>query len=175
MAKLAIAFVAGAVALPLTFILVAMLGFAPADSRSEPPGWEAAIGRHALGASLSQRAAHLTNPIAANDEAALLAGMRLYRQNCVGCHGGVRGKSDWGSANFYPRVPQFWQEPVALTPGQAYVAIKEGVRYSGMGAWEGNLSDEEMWQAANFISRMHDLPPAVDQAWRNPPQRAPAQ
>src|SRR5689334_13340067 len=111
MGKQAIAFLAGAVTLPFLLILVAVLGFAPSDGHSNPPGWEVAIGRQALAASLSHRAEHLTNPIAANDEAALLAGLRIYHDTCSGCHGGRSGRSVWGTTGFYPRVPQFWQEP----------------------------------------------------------------
>ena len=160
------AFALGLITLPLLMIAAALLGWLPSDSRSEPPGWEERIGEGALDASLERRAEGLANPVAPGDEAALLAGMSLYGENCAGCHGGVRGPSPWGSGGFYPRVPQFWQEHHAhLTPGEAFVAIRDGIRYSGMGAWQGMMSDSQMWQAANFVSRMHDLPPRVQAQW----------
>ena|SRR5436309_12247021 len=34
-------------------------------------------------------------------------GMKLFRENCAGCHGDIGQPSYWGSNNFYPRVPQF--------------------------------------------------------------------
>jgi hypothetical protein len=37
-----------------------------------------------------------------------------------------------------------------------------------MAAWHGLLADDEIWQAANFVSAMHHLPASVDREWRNP-------
>jgi len=53
-----------------------------------------------------------------------------------------------------------------LTPQEAFVAVRDGIRYSGMGGWKGMLKDEQMWQVANFVSRMHHLPPDADTAWK---------
>jgi mono/diheme cytochrome c family protein len=167
------AFVIGLIFLPVAFVLLALTGRLPSDSVAAPPGWEAWVGEEALEASLERRAEGLTNPVAAGDEAALLAGMTLYRENCAGCHGGLRGPSAWGSGNFFPRVPQFWQEHHEhVTPAEAFVAVRDGIRYSGMGAWRGMLTEDEMWQVANFVSRMHALPARVDARWRAGPAAA---
>ena len=165
------AFAAGLIFLPLLFGALALLGLLSSDSVSAPPGWEEEIGERALDAALDRRAEGLVNPVPSADEAALVAGMTLYRENCAGCHGGLRGPSHWGSSGFYPRVPQFWQseEHEHLTPAEAFVAVRDGIRYSGMGAWNGMLSEAEMWQVANFVSRMHALPPRVDAQWRAGP------
>jgi mono/diheme cytochrome c family protein len=135
---------------------------------SQPPGFEEAIGERALEGSLALRAKGLRNPIAAKDSAALLAGEKLFRNNCAGCHGSVGNDSNWGAHNFYPRVPQFWRVETddVPTPEQAYIAVRDGIRYSGMGAWQGILKDEQMWQVANFVSRMQHLPPDVRRAWQ---------
>ena len=167
------AFILGLIFLPGLLLLLALTGMLPSDSVSAPPGWEAGLGEEALEASLERRAAGLVNPVAPGDEAALAAGMQLYRENCAGCHGGARGPSAWGSGNFYPRVPQFWQEHHEhVTPAEAFVAVRDGIRYSGMGAWRGMLTEPEMWQVANFVSRMHDLPAPVDARWRAGPAAA---
>jgi len=167
------AFVLGLIFLPLLLVLLAISGMLPSDALSAPPGWEEAVGERALEASLERRAANLQNPVAPGDEAALLAGMSLYRENCAGCHGGVRGPSAWGSGNFYPRVPQFWQEHHEhMNPAEAFVAVRDGIRYSGMGGWRGMMTEGETWQVANFVSRMHALPPAVDARWRAEPGAA---
>lgn len=167
------AFVIGLIFLPALLVLLAVTGRLPSDSLASPPGLENELGEAALEASLERRAAGLANPIADGDEAALVAGMELYRDNCAGCHGGARGPSAWGSTGFYPRVPQFWQEHHEhVTAPEAFVAVRDGIRYSGMGAWRGTLSEPEMWQVANFVSRMHTLPPRVDTTWRAGPDAA---
>jgi mono/diheme cytochrome c family protein len=49
-------------------------------------------------------------PLAASEET-LLAGAKIYRINCTGCHGDFGQPSMWGSNAFYPRVPQFAEVP----------------------------------------------------------------
>ena len=170
------AFVLGLLLVPIVIAVLGLLGRLPSDSVSAPPGLEVSLGGSALDESLERRAAGLHNPIAANDEQALAAGMAIYGDNCAGCHGGAAGPSRWGSQNFYPRVPQFWQageQSERLTPEEAYAVVHDGIRYSGMGAWRGMLEEREMWQVANFVSRMHNLPPAVDRQWRAEAQEMP--
>jgi mono/diheme cytochrome c family protein len=118
-----------------------------------PPGWEMSVGMRALDASLEHRSDGLKNPIAKNDAAALAAGEKLYTDNCAGCHGDAKAPSAWGSKGFYPRAPQFWQEGSDVTPEEAYAAIHDGVRYSGMGAWRDLMKDDDIWKVANFVAR----------------------
>jgi mono/diheme cytochrome c family protein len=121
----------------------------------------------ALDAAIAREAPKRANPIAV-DDAALLAGMKLYRSNCEGCHGGGRGPSEWG-AKFYPPVPQFGARPPGRPDWQIVWIIENGLRYSGMGGWKGMMPEEDMWRVASFLSRLDALPPAVAEAWRNPP------
>ena len=168
MIRLVTAFVVGLISLPLFGVLLAISGLLPSSAAADPPGWEAALGARALDASLQRRSAKLQNPVPSTDTAALARGLTLYRTNCAGCHGGAREASTWGTKGFYPRVPQFWQERVEVTPEQAYAAIHDGVRYSGMAAWRDNLSEREIWEVANFVSRVHQLPPEVVESARRP-------
>ena len=165
--QLMVAFVVGLLTLPIVILLLAIAGWVPSDALSQPPGWEVAIGEQALEGSLTARAKGFRNPIAANDNAALLAGEKLFRDNCGGCHGGVGSDSAWGARNFYPRVPQFWRVETDDVPTaeEAFVTVHDGIRYSGMGAWDGMLSERQMWQVANFVSRIQHLPPDVNRAW----------
>src|SRR5208282_15139 len=41
-----------------------------------------------------------------------------------------------------------------------------GVRYTGMAAWEGLLSDDETWKVVTFLSRLNHLPPRVAEQFR---------
>ena len=165
------AFVLGLIFLPVLLLLLAVMGRA---AERQPLG-AAGLGERARrggarslaraprrGAAQSGRA-RATRPRSS-------PAWTLYRENCAGCHGGARGPSAWGSGNFYPRVPQFWQEHHEhVTPAEAFVAVRDGIRYSGMGAWRGMLTEPEMWQVANFVSRMHALPARVDARWRAGP------
>ena len=150
--KTLIAFIIGLVAAPVLFALAAMAGWLPSDAASEPPKWESSIGMRAVDASLEKRSSHARNPIGSNDAAGLAAGAKIYGDNCAGCHGSAKGPSDWGSKGLYPRAPQFLQEGSDVTPSEAYAAIRDGIRYSGMGAWRDQLKDAEMWKVANYVA-----------------------
>lgn len=158
--KTLIAFIAGLIAAPLLLVVVGMFGWLGSSGTGNPPGWEVSLGDRLLDEALEKRSKGLMNPIKANDAAALVEGRGIYAKNCAGCHGGAKGPSNWGAGNFYPRVPQFWQlKESELTPEEAYAAIHDGIRYSGMGAWKGMMTDEDMWKTANFVARIHDLSP----------------
>jgi mono/diheme cytochrome c family protein len=152
--KLLAAFIVGAIALPLLIVAVGLLGFLPSNATSGPPKWEESIGMRALDASLEKRSGGLKNPIAAKDSAAFAAGKKQYDDGCSGCHGDAKGPSDWGAKGFYPRAPQFFQEGSDVTPEEAFAAIHDGVRYSGMGAWKNMLTDHQIWQVANYVAHI---------------------
>jgi len=152
--KILTAFIVGSIALPLLIVLAGALGRLPSNATANPPKWEMDIGMRALDASLERRSSGLKNPIAAGDKVALAAGAKLYGQNCAGCHGDAKAPSAWGSKGFYPRVPQFFQEGTDVGPEEAFAAIRDGVRYSGMGAWKDVMKDDDMWKVANFVAQV---------------------
>lgn len=150
--KSLVVFIIGLVLVPVLLAIAGIMGRLPSDATSEPPKWESSAGMRALDASLEKRSKGLSSPIAANDPAALAAGGKIYANNCAGCHGSAKGPSDWGAKNFYPRAPQFLQEGSDVSPSEAFAAIHDGIRYSGMGAWRGQMKDEDMWKVANFVA-----------------------
>jgi len=150
--KILIGFIIGLIAAPALFTLAAVAGWLPSDAASAPPKWESSIGMRALDASLEKRSDGVKNPVAPKDSSALAAGAKIYSDNCAGCHGDAKGPNTWGTNGFYPRVPQFFQEGSDVSAPEAYAAIRDGVRYSGMPAWRGQLKDDEMWKVANFVA-----------------------
>lgn len=170
--KVLLAFLAGLLLVPLVAAAFVFTGHVGSDSVSAPPGWEQRLGGGALDVALEARAKRAAPKFAPIDDATLLLGMKEYREHCAGCHGGSRGPSEWGAHDFYPRVPQFWQENVELTQAEAYVAIRDGIRYSGMAAQRDQMPDNEIQAMAAFVSHIHALPPAVGAQWQAPPQAA---
>lgn len=150
--KSLVAFIFGLVLIPVLVAIGGVMGWLPSKATSEPPRWESSAAMRALDASLEKRSSGLSSPVPANDAAALAAGAKIYADNCAGCHGSAKGPSDWGSKNFYPRAPQFLQEGSDVSPSEAFAAISDGIRYSGMGAWRGQMKDEDMWKVANFVA-----------------------
>ena len=143
----------------------ARLGWWPVSATPVPPQWESSFGQATLQATLSRQARGLTNPIQPSNEV-LTTGLKIFKMNCAGCHGSPGQPSQWGTRNFYPRVPQFADNQSHLSAPEMFVATKYGIRYSGMGAWNGMLSDEEIWKVATFLEHIGSLPPEVEADWK---------
>ena len=152
----------GLLLLPAIMIALALSGFLPVHADAEPMWLEALIARRAFDASVGRHALQVASPIVATDDN-LLQGMKLYRDNCSGCHGNPGRPSNWGSAHFYPRVPQFAAEPPRKPDWQISWIVEHGVKYSGMGGWSELMPQAEAWKVASFLSGLDSLL-AVDDA-----------
>lgn len=156
--------------LGVLFVLVAFfiggfaylrLGFAEVRGDLPPSRWENALMVSAVHASVRRHAPETPNPVPATDEN-LIAGGKIYLNECAGCHG-TPGKPDTSSDSLYPPIPQFPQTGSTYSEAQIFWVAKHGVRFSGMfanGKWE---SDQKLWTAAAYIKRIKSLPPRVEQ------------
>jgi mono/diheme cytochrome c family protein len=118
-------------------------------------------------ASIRRHAPRLQSPLPASDEV-LIAGGKLYLNDCVGCHGEPGKPSKFG-ATFYPPVPQFAQTPTRYSEAQIVWIATHGIRRSGMGAQGTAYSDPEYWRLAGFIRALPQLPPRILEAAKAPP------
>ena len=71
-----------------------------------------------------------------------------------------------GRGGFYPRVPQFADVPPSLTAPEMFFVVNNGIPYTGMGAWDGMLSDVEIWQVVTFLNNLRSLPEPVAAEWK---------
>src|SRR3984957_15433251 len=106
-------------------------------------------------------------PQSSDNEEVLIAGGKLYLNDCVGCHGEPGKPSQFG-ATFYPPVPQLAQTPTRYSESQIVWIAKHGIRRSGMGAEGNSYSDIDYWCLAAFIRQLSQLSPHVLAAI-NPP------
>ncbi len=149
---------------PLIAALIVVSGYWPVSGTANPPPYETTMARRALNASVAHQAPKVQNPLPASIEV-MRAGLKVYRDGCAGCHGDSQKPSHWGSTAFYPRAPQFASELPDKPDWQLFWIVKNGVRYSGMGAWDGEIPDEKIWQVVTFLSRLRNLPPEVQTDW----------
>ncbi|HJT46320.1 MAG TPA: c-type cytochrome [Chthoniobacterales bacterium] len=149
----------------LVLVTIARLGYWPVNATAVPSGVEWRINQSILQASLNRQAQGLTNPVQPTSDV-LRAGMKIFKMNCAGCHGQAGQPSQWGTKGFYPRVPQFGDQPPPLSGPQMFIAIKRGIRYTGMGAWDGMLSDDDIWKVSTFLEHIGSLPPEVQADWK---------
>lgn len=144
-------------------------GCMPANADSKPPIIEKWMARTSLHASIQREAPKGPVPIALND-ANLTAGVKLYAMNCAVCHGASDGKASNIAMGLYQHAPQLAEDGVEDDPeGVIYWKVKHGIRLTGMPAFSGTLTDEQVWQTVLFLKHMDSLPAGVNKVWKAVP------
>lgn len=146
------------------------LGFAEVRGDVPPSRFESYLMHRAVHSSVRREAPELPNPVSPTDEN-LIAGGKIYLNECSGCHG-EPGKPDQSSDTLFPPIPQFPTVGTEYTEAQIFWIAKHGVRRTGMfanGKWD---ADQKLWTAAGYIKRIQSLPPQVQEALR--PQKSTA-
>ncbi len=161
MQKLISGFILGLIVLPLGGWLYFRFGYAPVATASSPLPFEKQLAHMALNARIGKEAPK-NSPITANEEN-YTAGIRTYRVNCAVCHG-LPGEPDTPTAKgMFPKPPQLFQgHGVTDDPaGETYWKVANGIRLTGMPAYTGCLSSQEMWQVSLMLADADKLPPPV--------------
>jgi len=105
------------------------------------------------------------------DEENLVAGARVYRDQCAVCHG-LHGKPSSIGPHMFPKAPPLWEahHHGAMTmmgvsddpPGETYWKVANGIRLSGMPSYMQVLTDIQMWQVSLLLANAgKPLPPAA--------------
>jgi mono/diheme cytochrome c family protein len=141
-------------------LVVAEFGLMPTNADATPPAMEIKIASNALDAAMERHAPRTANPMPASDEN-LIDGIKIYSMNCAMCHGDLDYKPSVLEHSLYPPPPQLVLEPMDDPEWHINYAVRSGVRYTGMPAWNKALSDQDIWKVTAFLSRVDKLPPAV--------------
>jgi mono/diheme cytochrome c family protein len=160
MKNFATGFFVGAVVLILGMLGYLRLGLV--DVRSDVPVSDnmARLLYSGIHASVRRAAPKLQNPLPPGDTT-LIAGGKLYLNDCVGCHGEPGKPASEFGATFYPPAPQFPRVGTKYSEAEVFYVAKHGIRRTGMAAQASSYSDEKLWELAAFISRFPDLPREV--------------
>jgi mono/diheme cytochrome c family protein len=158
-----------------TLVVLAAVGYAvlrtgsiAANADAKPGGFEIWATGMSLRATLEREAPRGPNPVALTDDN-LIAGIKLYAQNCVYCHGTAKGEASATplAKGENPSPPQLASDGVEDDPeGWTFWKIKHGIRWTGMPAWKSALNDRQIWTLALFLKHMDKLPPAAEKAWQ---------
>jgi mono/diheme cytochrome c family protein len=109
-----------------------------------------------------------TPPVQVN-EATLIAGAQIYKDQCAACHGMHNKPSSFGP-HMYPDAPPLWEkhphgDVVGVSddpPGETYWKVANGIRLTGMPSYKEILTDTEMWQVSLLLANADKpLPPAA--------------
>jgi thiosulfate dehydrogenase len=161
MKKTLLGFVLALVVVVLGALAYFGLGLAPVATSAPPMPFERLVAGMALHARISKEAPSQA-PIPA-DEPNLLAGARIYREQCSVCHG-LSGQAETGiGKGMFPHPPQLFSGHGVTDdpPGETYWKAANGIRLTGMPGFKGSLSDTQLWQVSLMLANADKLPAAA--------------
>ena len=136
-------------------LLTALAATAAALTMAGPLGAAAAVeaaGRPVALQDEQEAAEAQANPIAMSEDS-VRAGRRMFGRFCRSCHGmradgqGMTAPSGSRPANL---VDDQWDH--GSTDGEIFQVIREGVPPAyDMDAWEGRITDDDIWNIINFL------------------------
>ena len=133
-------------------LVILRLGLVPVSADGSHSRLESKIMPVVLHAAVSRQARSApTLPVMG--EEARQSGMHAYKSLCATCHGSLNGKpNEYGQA-FYPPAPTFSGRLPEYKDAELFWIVKHGIRNTGMPAWGGVLSDEEIWQVVAALKQ----------------------
>ena len=148
------------------------VGALPSGADVKPLPVEKKAANISLHATIARETRGVTNPLQPTDDN-LLAGVKLYGDNCAVCHGTSDAKPSNLSKGFYIKAPQLAKDGVEDDPeAVTYWKVVHGIRFSAMPSFKATLSDDDLWKVTTFVAHMDKLPTAVDAAWKKLPSEA---
>ena len=130
-------------------------GHPPVAVADAPFPFEAQIVKVLLGARIDRE---LQKPPFGTSEDQFEIGAKIYATSCADCHGTPRGDARF-ARYMYPQAPQLFKKhkngPVVGVSdddaGETFWKIKNGIRLTGMPAYQHLYSVAEMWDVALLL------------------------
>ena len=169
MKSFVVGIIVGVILVPACLYLYFASGSAPVATSAPPMPFEKSLARMALHARMKKEVRQ--NPTFNADEAALLSGATVYKDNCAVCHGLPGQKKTNIAAGMYPPPPQLFRGKGVTddTPGETYWKVSNGIRLTGMPGFKSTLSDDNMWQVSFLLAKAHELPASVQESLAGTP------
>jgi len=169
MGKFLAGLILGLLVIPIGVGIYFVTGMVPVATSAPAMPFEKQMAKIGLAAHVSKEAPK-SAPFQA-DDAAYAAAAKLYRSDCAVCHGLPNRPQTAVAKGMYPHPPQlFFGKGVTDDPaGETYWKIANGIRLTGMPAFNESLTDQQMWQVALLLATDRDkLPDAVKQDLAQP-------
>ena len=163
--------VAGVCLVPALVYLYFRLGYAPVATVAPPLPFEARFANMALEARIEKEAPKQA-PIPVN-EPNLVAGAKIYRQECAACHGLIGQQASDIAQGMFPKPPQLFEgKGVTDDPvGETYWKATYGIRLTGMPSFMMALSNEQLWQVSLMLKNADKLPDPAKQLLAQPAEK----
>lgn len=165
--------VLGLLVIPVFVFFYLTVGDPPVATADPPFPFERQIVHVPLHARI-RRDAPKASPIEASPDN-LIAGAHIYRRQCAACHG-LDGYPSEFAKGMYPQPPQLWETHhhgvVGVSddpPGVTYWKVANGIRLTGMPAYQHVLNTTQMWQVSLLLANADKpLPPDAASTVKTP-------
>jgi mono/diheme cytochrome c family protein len=147
-----------AIFLVVTFIWIGSRGI---SAKAEPGTLETAVARTMRRLAIPRGDKSRQNPVGRTPEV-VAAGMAHYADHCAACHANDGSGETQIGLGLYPKPPDMRQAATqALSDGELFYIIENGVRLTGMPAWGTGTPEnaEETWHLVHFIRELPQLTP----------------
>ena len=136
-------------------------GMAPAAAGDPPMPYEKKMASKSLDAHI-EKANVPAPPIPANEDN-YLAGAKIYKDQCAGCHGLPDQKPPIISDGMFPHATLLFKGKGVTDdpPQESYWKAANGIRLSGMPSFKGALTDTQLWQVALLVAHANEIPDSV--------------
>lgn len=130
------------------------------SAREQPTWMEKTMARNARKIATPSDAKNLTNPRQQQTAEMMAEAEEHFVGHCGSCHG-IYGRGDTViGKNLYPKVPDMTMaDTQQMSDGEIYYVISNGVRLTGMPAWESEDKPEAIWDLVSLIRRLPKLSP----------------
>lgn len=165
----------GVLLVPFCGYLYIKSGSMPAATSDPPLPFEKFMAKTALRARISKEYPR-TVPMQPSEDN-LVAGARIYRENCAFCHGLPQQAEPDAAKGMFPHPPRLFEPNHMVTDDPAGVTFwkaKNGIRLTGMPGFHASLTDNQLWQVSLLLAQADKLPPAATQELTTPTPAPPA-
>jgi len=153
--KLFLGFLLGIAAVVAAVFLYFQFGAPPVAVADAPFPFERQVVKVPLHARIDRE---MKTPPFGTSEDVFESGAHIYMEQCASCHG-TPGHDVAHARYMYPSAPQLWKKHprgnvVGVSdddPGETYWKVANGIRLSGMPAYDHVLSQTQMWQVALLL------------------------
>jgi mono/diheme cytochrome c family protein len=140
-------------AVAISAMAVALLQGCTADQH--PSQEETSLANAAKDVSIPLEAGKKKNPLPETDEV-VSQGQEVFLGSCAQCHGADgRGDTNVGHNMAPPAMDLTSAHVQHWSDAELFWIVQNGVRLTGMPAWQSSISENDTWKLAHFI---HNLP-----------------
>ena len=145
--------------------LFVLLGGMPVTTTDAPLPFERYLAKKALKAAMRKETGKRA-PMPP-DDTNLLAGAKVYRQQCAVCHGLPNQPLGAIAKGMFPPPPSLFSPDEGVTDdpeGKIYWKVKYGIRLTGMPGFQESLSETALWQVSLLVRQANQLSAPVQQS-----------